>query len=161
MSGKKVTELPVLATAATDDVIYVVDTSTNTSKQIAVEDIYSGMPQLDSGVFTPVISNIQNSAIIDPSQGLYSRVGDVVTMTFGINIEMDVAESTTTFDFTLPIASNFTLSNQLLGSCNVDSNISILYAKSSSTIGRVEVQTTSAGVLMPDLQLMIQYQIIP
>jgi hypothetical protein len=161
MAGIKVTDLPVLGAAATDDVMYVVDTSTNTSKQIAVEDIYSGMPQLDSGVFTPVISNVQNSATISSSQGMYSRVGDVVTMTFGISIEMDVAESTTQFDFTLPIASNFTAASELLGACNGDSNLSILYAKSTSTIGRVEVQATSVGVLMSDLQLMIQYQIIP
>jgi hypothetical protein len=160
MAGIKVTDLPVLGAAETDDVMYVVDTSTNTSKQIAVEDIYSGMPQLDSGVFTPVISNIQDSATIDSIQGLYSRVGDVVTMTFGITIEMDVAESSTTFDFSLPIASNFTSGNQLYGSFSVDSNLSILYAKSSASIGRVTIETTSAGVSIPDLQLMIQYQII-
>jgi hypothetical protein len=160
MAGIKVTDLPVLGAAAPDDVMYVVDTSTNTSKQIAVEDIYSGMPQLDSGVFTPVISNVQDSATIDSIQGLYSRVGDVVTMTFGITIEMDVAESSTTFDFSLPIASNFTSGNQLYGSCSVDSNLSILYAKSSASIGRVTIETTSAGVSITDLQLMIQYQII-
>jgi hypothetical protein len=82
-------------------------------------------------------------------------------MTFGITIEMDVAESTTTFDFSLPIASNFTSGNQLYGSCSVDSSLSILYAKSSASIGRVTIETTSAGAFIPDLQLMIQYQIIP
>jgi hypothetical protein len=39
MAGKKVTELPVLATAASDDVMYIVDTSTNTSKQINLESL--------------------------------------------------------------------------------------------------------------------------
>jgi hypothetical protein len=41
MAGIKVTDLPVLATPATDDVLYIVDTSTNTSKQISVEDATS------------------------------------------------------------------------------------------------------------------------
>jgi hypothetical protein len=39
MAGIKVTDLPVLGAAAPDDVIYIVDTSTNTSKQITVEDV--------------------------------------------------------------------------------------------------------------------------
>jgi hypothetical protein len=39
MAGIKVTDLPVLAESAPDDVLYIVDTSTNTSKQIEVADI--------------------------------------------------------------------------------------------------------------------------
>jgi hypothetical protein len=39
MAGIKVTDLPVLAESAADDVMYIVDTSTNTSKQIEVADI--------------------------------------------------------------------------------------------------------------------------
>jgi len=161
MAGRKLTQLPTLTTPAPNDKVYIVDVSDTsespqgTSKQIALSNL--GI----SGVFTPVISNVQDSATIDSIQGLYSRVGDVVTMTFGITIEMDVAESSTTFDFSLPIASNFTSGNQLYGSCSVDSNLSILYAKSSASIGRVTIETTSAGVSITDLQLMIQYQIIP
>ena len=155
MAGIKVTDLPVLGAAETDDVFYIVDTSTNTSKQIEVGNLFS------SGTFTPTISNIQNSATINVIEGMYCRVGNVVTMTFGINVEMDVAESSTQFDFTLPIASNFTEAYQLYCSCNVDSNLSILYAKSTASIGRVNLDTTSAGVSMPDLQIMVQYLIIP
>ena len=39
MAGIKVTDLPVLAESAPDDVMYIVDTSTNTSSQIEVADI--------------------------------------------------------------------------------------------------------------------------
>jgi hypothetical protein len=39
MAGIKITELPSLATAASDDLLYIVDTSTNTSKKIEVGDI--------------------------------------------------------------------------------------------------------------------------
>jgi hypothetical protein len=39
MAGVKVTDLPVLATAAADDVLYIVDTSDNLSKQIEVGKI--------------------------------------------------------------------------------------------------------------------------
>jgi hypothetical protein len=39
MAGVKVTDLPVLASAASDDVLYIVDTSTNQSRQIEVENL--------------------------------------------------------------------------------------------------------------------------
>jgi hypothetical protein len=183
MAGRKITQLPTLTTPAATDKLVIVDVSDTsespqgTSKQIAVSNlgltsiesstldvsIADGVATVDgiSGTWTPVITNIANSSTIDSIQGFYSRVGNVVTMTFGITIEMDVAESTTTFDFSLPIASNFTSGNQLYGSCSVDSSLSILYAKSSASIGRVTIETTSAGAFIPDLQLMIQYQIIP
>ena len=54
MAGIKVTDLPVLGAAASDDVFYIVDTSTNTSKQIEVGDV------LSSGSFTPIFSNDVN-----------------------------------------------------------------------------------------------------
>jgi len=41
MAGIKVTDLPVLGAAAPDDVMYIVETLTGTSKQINVEDISS------------------------------------------------------------------------------------------------------------------------
>jgi hypothetical protein len=64
MAGVKVTDLTPLATAASDDIFYIVDTSSNTSKQIEVQDIYSGMPQFASGTYTPVVSNETNNSTI-------------------------------------------------------------------------------------------------
>ena len=60
MAGVKVTDLTTLGAADATDVMYIVDTSANQSKQIEVQDIYSGMPQFESGSFTPVISDEQD-----------------------------------------------------------------------------------------------------
>jgi hypothetical protein len=65
MAGIKVTDLPVLGAAAPDDVMYIVDTSTNTSKQIAVEDIssYKVYTALltQTGTDAPTINVLQNT----------------------------------------------------------------------------------------------------
>jgi hypothetical protein len=65
MAGIKVTDLPVLGAAAADDVLYIVDTSTNTSKQIEVEDfvgykVYTAL-LTQSGTDAPVATVLKNT----------------------------------------------------------------------------------------------------
>jgi len=74
MAGVKVTDLPVLATAAADDVLYIVDTSDNLSKQIAVEDF------LGYKVYTALLS--QSGVDAPTSIELENTLG---TITFGYN----------------------------------------------------------------------------
>jgi len=116
MAGIKVTDLPVLGAAAADDVFYIVDTSTNTSKQIEVGDI------LKSGTFTPTISSITPIAVTVPtvSDMIYQRVGNVVTCSFYFEIVFPVGETDVAFNFSLPISSNFTASTDLIGSISHD-----------------------------------------
>ena len=59
MAGIKVTDLPVLGAAAADDVFYIVDTSTNTSKQIEVGDIIPTITSTDGSI---TIDNTDPSA---------------------------------------------------------------------------------------------------
>jgi hypothetical protein len=49
MAGVKVTDLNTLGTAASDDVMYIVDTSTNESKQIEVGNIVNLQTAYDNG----------------------------------------------------------------------------------------------------------------
>jgi hypothetical protein len=51
MAGIKVTDLPSLTTAESNDILYIVDTSTNTSKKIEVGDIITA-PTLESVLIT-------------------------------------------------------------------------------------------------------------
>jgi hypothetical protein len=57
MAGVKVTDLTTLGTAASDDVMYIVDTSSNTSKQIEVGNIVNLQTAYDNG-------NVVNSATV-------------------------------------------------------------------------------------------------
>jgi hypothetical protein len=64
MAGVKVTDLTTLGTAASDDVMYIVDTSTNTSKQIEVGNVVNLQTAYDNG------STINGSnVIIEDSTG--------------------------------------------------------------------------------------------
>jgi len=58
MAGIKVTDLPVLGAAAPEDVMYIVDTSTNTSKQIAVEDL-NVIPLDGTATGAPITGDLQ------------------------------------------------------------------------------------------------------
>jgi hypothetical protein len=115
MAGVKVTDLTSTSTAASTDVFYIVDTGSNTSKQIEVGDIYSGMPQFDSGIYTPVVTNETNNSTITIEGGLYSRVGDIVTVTIKLIVELDTGETTTGFNISLPISTTFTDREELIG----------------------------------------------
>jgi hypothetical protein len=96
-------------------VFYIVDTGSNTSKQIEVGDIYSGMPQFDSGIYTPVVTNETNNSTITIEGGLYSRVGDIVTVTIKLTVQLDTGQTTTGFNISLPISTTFTDREELIG----------------------------------------------
>ena len=107
MAGIKVTDLPVLGAAAPDDVMYIVDTSTNTSKQIAVEDIVGGIPDIESGQWNPTPTNVAGSPTVIVLAGNYSRVGGVVTCSLFLDVTQGAAENVCEFRLDLPIASSF------------------------------------------------------
>jgi len=136
MAGVKVTDLTPLATAANDDIFYIVDTSSNTSKQIEVQNIYDGMPQLESGSYTPVASNVTASATINTiiGDGFYIKVNNVVIFTVTIGVQMDAAAAQTFFNLSVPVPTTFSNLRQAWGSCNVDSdNLKYFQVQSDST----------------------------
>jgi hypothetical protein len=166
MAGVKVTDLTSTTTAAANDVFYIVDTGSNTSKQIEVQNIYSGMPQFDSGSYTPVASNETNSATIDTSigEGFYIKVGDVVIFTVTIGVQMDAAESDTFFNLSLPVPTTFSSLRQAWGSCNVDTDtLKYFQVQSDSTITtdlKIRVVSQNIGDNIPYLTITVQYLVI-
>jgi hypothetical protein len=115
MAGIKVTELPVLGSAAPDDIMYIVETATNTSKQIAVEDIVGGIPDIESGSWNPTTTNIGTNPTVNIISGNYSRVGGVVTCSLFFEVIMDAAEAIAIFNLQLPILSSFTQAKNAFG----------------------------------------------
>jgi hypothetical protein len=167
MAGIKVTDLPVLGAAAPDDVMYIVDTSTNTSKQIAVEDIVGGIPDIESGAWNPTPTNTGGTnPTVTILAGNYSRVGGVVTCSLFIGVDMDVAETVAQFTLDLPIASNFTNAKDAFGiiSYNDLGNGEFQgYGISADVAGnQIEVQVSSLtiGASFQYLQAILQYVII-
>jgi hypothetical protein len=146
MAGVKVTDLPVLGAAASDDVLYIVDTSSNTSSQIEVSSLLPVVPVLDSGTWTPTLSDF-NGCVVDATllSAYYSRVDNIVTATIFAQVDLDFSLSSGTgyLQYTAPIAS---VSFDPIGvgqlfqettNCNIasDSLKIYFYSTSSSNIG--------------------------
>ena len=107
MAGVKVTDLTTLGTADPTDIMYIVDTTANQSKQIQVQNIYDGLPQFASGNFTPVVSG-ENDCVASVLRALYSRVDNIVTMSIYFDIDLDAGIDAGSFNISPPVGSTFT-----------------------------------------------------
>jgi secreted trypsin-like serine protease len=115
MAGVKITDLGTLATAASDDLLYIVDVSDTsqspqgTSKQIEVGKMFS------SGSYSPTISGETNGIIVSVNSATYIKVGNIATVSAQLDITMDTGEDDGAFEIELPVASNFTSPKQCFG----------------------------------------------
>jgi hypothetical protein len=165
MAGVKVTDLTALASAASDDVMYIVDSSSNQSKKIEVQDIYSGLPQFESGSFTPVISD-EVDCNVTVLRGIYSRVNDVVTMSLYLGIALDVVEGTGTFNVDLPVASTFANARDCYGTATLITNpteqlrIYIISADTVSNKCSISVTGNTGISTVTDFVATIQYLVL-
>jgi hypothetical protein len=107
MAGVKVTDLITLGTADPADVMYIVDSSSNQSKQIEVQNIYSGISQLEAGSYTPTVSDGTNGVIVTPFKAYYTKIDNIVNVSFLLDVQFDTGETSASFNLSLPVASNF------------------------------------------------------
>ena len=165
MAGVKVTDLTTLGVADPTDVMYIVDTSANQSKQIEVQDIYSGMPQFESGTFTPTVSNETYNEIVTPLAAYYSRVNDVVNCTYFLSVNLDTGENQAQFELSLPVATNFANVKDLVGIIAHDNdtselaswNLSANTTNNTANIGLTSV-TTAYGFAY--IFITVQYLVL-
>jgi hypothetical protein len=165
MAGVKVTDLTPLGTADATDILYIVDITANQSKQIQVQNIYDGLPQLESGSFTPVASNWTNSATINTSIGdaHYIKVGNVVIFTAVIGVVMDAGSDNTEFNLSLPVATTFTNTRQAWGSNNTYTflkQVEILSDDVNTSDIKVRVYAENNGDDIAYLTLTVQYLVL-
>lgn len=166
MAGIKVTDLPVLGAAASDDVFYIVDTSTNTSKQIEVQDIFGGIPNIESGPWNPTPTNVTGSPTVSVVSGNYSRVGTVVTCSLFLDVTMGVSENVCEFRLDLPIASNFAQEKNAFGiiSSNGGSSTELvnwnIKANTSTDDINIELQSVTDEFNFQYIYAILQYVII-
>ena len=159
MAGIKVTDLPVLGAAAADDVFYIVDTSTNTSSQIEVGDI------LSSADYTPTVS-AETNCTATVLRALYSRVGNVVTISYYFNIQLDAGLSGGSFNVSIPVASNFSNARDAFGVITPITDpyseliIAITNADTVNNKITIDVEIATAGGPITIVS-NIQYLVIP
>lgn len=114
MAGVKVTDLTTLGAADPTDILYIVDAVANQSKQIQVQNIYDGLPQFESGNYTPTISGA-NDCTPSVLRALYSRVDNIVTMSVYFDIDLDSAQTTGSFNISPPVGSTFANARDAFG----------------------------------------------
>jgi hypothetical protein len=116
MAGVKVTDLAALGTAAPDDILYIVDTTANQSKKIEVQNLFGGLPDIGGGDFTSSATITgENDCTATCLRALYSRVNNIVTCTYYLDIILDVGITTGSFNIAPPVASDFTNARDAFG----------------------------------------------
>ena len=109
MAGVKITDLEPLLTAASGDLLYIVDVSDTTespqgtSKSIEVGNVLD----FESGTWTPTFSGEDNACSnAAVTKAFYSRVGNIVTCTIYGTVDLDFSTfQDGTITTTFPIAS--------------------------------------------------------
>jgi hypothetical protein len=164
MAGVKVTDLTALASAASDDVMYIVDSSSNQSKKIEVQNIFTGLPQFESGSFTPTVSD-ETNIVVTPLAAFYQRVNDVVNCSYYLEAQLDTGETTGTFNLSLPVASDFANAKDLFGivSHNADYTELASWDLSADTVNNkcsVNLESTSTAYGYQYIYIVAQYLIL-
>lgn len=122
------------------------DTASMLSNRLKISDtsnMLSGyarsgnIPTLESGTYTPTITNTTNISSSTARVSSYTRIGNIVTVTGWIALTITGNEVTSVVGISLPIASNFTAFSELSGSGNhyISSN--------GGQVGKIEADTTN------------------
>jgi hypothetical protein len=164
MAGVKITDLGTLTTAVDADLLYIVDVSDTsqspegTSKQIELGNIVS------SGNWTPVVSGVTYDEIVDIVAANYSRVGTIVTCSLMIQVQLDAAETSADFQFSLPVASDFTNVKDAFGIIAFNGDLTEftgwqISADVATNKIVIAVSSATTGINYQYLYAMLQYEI--
>jgi len=79
-----------------------------------VQNIYDGLPQFESGNYTPTISGA-NDCTPTVLRALYSRVDNIVTMSIYFDVDLDAGVANGSFNISPPVGSTFTNARDAFG----------------------------------------------
>jgi hypothetical protein len=117
MAGVKITDLVTITSAASDDLLYIVDVSNTTqspegtSSQIEVGNLFD----FESGSYTPTFS-AEVDCTMTAVKGYYIRVGNIVTCNVNVNAQgAGNIIGQYEFEMTPPIPTNFGFGTDAIG----------------------------------------------
>ena len=100
---------------------------------------------IQSGVYTPTLTNVTNVAASAAAPCQYMRVGDVVTVAGRIDIDLTSGTTASELGVTVPIASDFALSYQAAGDCIASDGAGVWSISADVTNNRASFQTSSVA----------------
>ena len=168
MAGVKITDLATITSAASDDLLYIVDVSNTTqspqgtSSQIEVGNMFS------SGTYTPTFSGYVNGIVVAPNSATFIKVGSIVTCSIQMEITLDAGETTGAFEMSLPVASNFTSNKNLFGLMQWSTQgISLaeivgldIIAETTNNTCFIDITTATAAANMQYVNMQFQYEVL-
>jgi hypothetical protein len=167
MAGVKITDLGTLTTAVDADLLYIVDVSDTsqspqgTSKQIEMGNMFS------SGTYTPTISAETNGIVVTPNAATFIKVGSIVSVSAQIEIVLDAAETTGSFELSLPVASNFTNQKECFGLMQYSYGGTLaeivgltIASEVTNNTCEIQIETANAAALLQYCALQFQYEVL-
>jgi hypothetical protein len=167
MAGLKISALPAGSIVADNDLIPYVDVS-DTSEAATGTTKYMEKSLLNipsSGTYTPTISGETYGETVVVVGANYTRIGNIVSCSLFLDIELDAAQTEAIFKVSLPVPSNFAIGKDAFGiiAYNGDNSELVsweLAADPATDKLNVVIASTTAGWAYQFIYVICQYQVI-
>lgn len=108
----------------------------------------ASMPTMASGRWLPTISAETNATSITADSSQYIRQGDIVSFTVRVTLTITTGATLTGFDFSLPIASNLAVDEDLIATLTTSAgSAGYAYADATNETGEVNFTPASNGAV--------------
>lgn len=160
MASKKLTQLPTATEVTTSDKIYIVDVSDTTespqgtSKQATVANV------LPNGTWTPEFTTFIGAITAATlNSATYLRVGNIVSCSISLSIEVDFSsDNTGSFEFTLPFSTTTGGACGSLSSSNITKQFNGAVRGSGTTLGRIVMASEDTSLAIPSASCHVLFQ---
>jgi hypothetical protein len=158
----------VFETAAPNDLVNIQRPTaggfTAIDASVPLASLLANIPGATSGNWTPVVSGETYSEIVNIQGANYSRVGSIVTCSLFINVDLDAAETQANFQFSLPVASDFTNAKNAFGIVAFNGDITEflswgISANVATNKIQIEIAALTAAFSFQSLYVMLQYEV--
>lgn len=106
----------------------------------------STTPEICSGTYTPTLTNGTNVAASTAYPSFYQRVGNVVTVSYQVDVDPTSASTQTNLGISLPIASNFASGADSNGTCSGSNSPTFCMSTSDAANDRVTMSFSMVSV---------------